>query len=240
MPCGTNALVEAALAAGDLVARIEEAGGGREELVIRRGAERLLLARLADVPLTFGGHARFQVGNLLAAALAAFTQHVPLETIRHGLMTFAPSASRTPGRLNVIETVRGRVVLDYAHNAAAIAGLLDFVRRMPATRRLALLSVPGDRRDEDLREVGRLCAGLDLAIFKEHADYRRGRAAGEAAHIMADGARSAGVPRDRVWSFDDEEDAVAAALDVMQPGDVVVLIADDASAVREQLRPYVS
>jgi UDP-N-acetylmuramyl tripeptide synthase len=57
---------------------------------------------------------------------------------------------------------------------------------------------------------------------------------------MADGARSAGVPSDRVWSFDDEADAVAAALDVMQPGDVVVLIADDASAVREQLRPYVS
>jgi cyanophycin synthetase len=237
MPPGTNALVESARAAGGLVACLDVADAG-EELVIHRGAERLPLARLADVPLAFGGHARFQIGNLLAAALAAFTQHVPLETIRHGLMTFAPSASRTPGRLNVIETVRGRVVLDYAHNAAAIAGLLDFVRRMPAARRLALLSVPGDRRDEDLGEIGRLCAGLDLAIFKEHADYRRGRPAGETARIMADGARSAGVPRDRVWWFEDERDAVAAALNVMQPGDVVVLVADDASAVREQLRPY--
>jgi cyanophycin synthetase len=240
LPPGTNALVESALAAGGLVARLEGAGETGEELVLRHGTERLLLGRLADVPLAFGGHARFQIGNLLAAALAAFTQHVPLETIRRGLMTFAPSASRTPGRLNVIETARGRVVLDYAHNAAAIAGLLDFVRRMPASRRLALLSVPGDRRDEDLCEIGRLCVGLDLAIFKEHAHYRRGRAAGEATRIMAGGARSAGLPPDRIWSFDDEEDAVAAALDVMRPGDVVVLIADDASAVREQLRPYLT
>jgi pyruvoyl-dependent arginine decarboxylase len=55
---------------------------------------------------------------------------------------------------------------------------------------------------------------------------------------MAEGARSAGMPPDRVWSFDDEAAAVAAAMDVMQPGDVIVLIADDAAAVREQLRPH--
>jgi cyanophycin synthetase len=237
MPPGTNALVESQLEAGGPVARLEGTDAA-EELVVHRGGERLLLARVADVPLSFGGHARFQIGNLLAAALAALLQDVPLDTVRHGLMTFTPSASRTPGRLHVMEPGRGRVLLDYAHNAAAIAGLLDFVHRMPARRRLALLGVPGDRRDEDLHEVGRLCAGLDLAIFKEHAHYRRGRAPGEAARIMADGARSAGMPPDRIWSFDDEAAAVAAALDVMQPEDVIVLIADDAAAVREQLRPY--
>jgi cyanophycin synthetase len=239
MPPGTNPLVESHLAAGGLVARVEGTDHS-EVLVIQRGAERLLLGRVAEVPLTFGGHARFQIGNLLAAALAAFTQDVPLDAIRHGLMTFAPSASRTPGRLNVIETVRGRVMIDYAHNAAAIAGLLDFVRRLPAGRRMALLGVPGDRRDEDLREVGRLCAGLDLAVFKEHAHYRRGRPPGEAARIMAEGARAAGMPADRVRSFDDEAAAVAATLEVMQAGDVVAIIADDAAAVREQLRPYLT
>ncbi|HEY2067219.1 MAG TPA: Mur ligase family protein, partial [Gemmatimonadaceae bacterium] len=238
MPTGTNPLVESHLESGGTVARLEGTDEVSEELVIRRGAERLSLGRLVDFPLAFGGHARFQIGNLLAAALAALVQGVPLETIRHGLSTFAPSASRTPGRLNVIETTRGRVVLDYAHNAAAITGLLDFVRRLPADRRMALLGVPGDRRDEDLREVGRLCAGLDLAIFKEHPHYRRGRPPGEIARMMADGALSAGMPPDRVWSFDDEAKAVTAALGVMQRGDVVALIADDAVAVREQLRPY--
>jgi cyanophycin synthetase len=234
----TNALVEAHLAAGRPLARLEGADETSEALVLYRGGERLPLARLVDVPLAFGGHARFQIGNLLAAALATLVQGVPIDTIRRGLLTFAPSASRTPGRLNVIETVRGRVVLDYAHNAAAIAGLLDFVRRLPADRRMAMLGVPGDRRDEDLREVGRLCSGLDLAIFKEHADYRRGRPPGEAARMMAEGALSAGMPPDRVWSFDEEASAVVALLDVMRAGDVVALIADDAASVREQLRPY--
>jgi cyanophycin synthetase len=239
MPSGTNPLVELHLAAGGMIARVEGMDDA-EELVIRQDSQWLRLGRVAEVPLSFGGHARFQIGNLLAATLAAFTQGVPLDTIRRGLMTFAPSASRTPGRLNMIATTRGRVLLDYAHNAAAIAGLLDFVRRMPAGRRMALLGVPGDRRDEDLREVGRLCAGLDLAVFKEHADFRRGRAPGETARIMAEGALSAGMPLDRVWSFDEEAAAVAATLEVMQAGDVVALIADDAAAVREQLRPYVA
>ena len=238
LPVGANPVVELHLAAGGIIARVEETDDGAEELVIRQGSQRLTLGPVADVPLSFGGHARFQIGNLLAAALAGFTQGVPLDTIRRGLMSFAPSASRTPGRLNVIETVRGRVLLDYAHNAAAIAGLLDFVRRLPANRRMALLGVPGDRRDADLREVGRLCAGLDLAVFKEHEDYRRGRPPGETARIMADGALSAGMPADRVRSFDDEAPAVAATLEMMQPGDVVALIADDADAVREQLRPF--
>jgi cyanophycin synthetase len=238
-PSGTNRIVESHLSSGGIVARVEGAGAD-EALVLREGVVRVELARLADVPLTFGGAARFQVGNVLAAAAATYALGIPADVIRGALMTFAPSASRTPGRLNVLETTRGRVILDYAHNAAAIAGLLDFVHRMPAKRRIALLGVPGDRRDEDLREIGRLAAGLDLVIFKEHVHYRRGRAIGEAARIMAEGALAAGAPPSQVLTFDDEPGAVDAALATMASGDLVVIVADDTAAVLAQLRPHLT
>ncbi|MDB4878650.1 MAG: cphA, partial [Gemmatimonadetes bacterium] len=236
---GESVHVEAHLAAGGIVARPEMVDG-RERLVVRQGARRTDLGEVAEIPLTFGGLARFQVQNVLAASTAAWVQGVPDEQIVAGLRSFRPSSAVTPGRLNVVETTRGRVLLDYAHNAAAIAGLFEFVRAMPAGRRMALLSAPGDRRDEDLREIGRLAEGLDLVVMKEHPAYRRGRATGEIARIMADGLRATGTPESRIVTFDDEPEAVAHVMSLMQPGDVVIIIADDTSAVMRQLEPILA
>jgi cyanophycin synthetase len=201
--------------------------------MIRHGTNSVRLAAVREVPLTFGGAARFQLQNLLAASAVAYVQGMPAERIREGLLGFVPSVTRTPGRLNVIETARGRVILDYAHNAAAIAGLLDFVVGMPAERRMAIIGVPGDRRDEDLREVGRLAARMDYVIFKEYERYRRGRPAGEGARLLAEGLLATGFPPERVATFNEESDAVAHVIDVMRPGDVVVIIADGPSVLQQ-------
>ncbi|MDB4881305.1 MAG: cphA [Gemmatimonadetes bacterium] len=223
---------------GGIAARVERDEHDEEQLVIRVGEERHVLASLREVPLTFGGAARFQVGNILAASAVAYVQGMSAEQIRRGLLGFVPSAARTPGRLNVFETSLGRVIIDYAHNAAAIAGLLDFVVQLPAEHRMAILSVPGDRRDEDLREIGALAARMDYVIFKEHERYRRGREPGEAARMLAEGLLATGFPAERVAHFDDERDAVAHAIGVMRHGGVVAIMADDGLAVLEQLRPY--
>jgi cyanophycin synthetase len=233
-PRGESAEVEAHLAAGGVVARVESVEG-REHLCILDGGRTVDLGAADEVPLTFGGLARFQVQNVLAASTAAYVQGVTPDEIRRGLATFLPSTASTPGRLNMIETPRGRVLLDYAHNPAAIAGLFGFVRAMPARRRMALLSAPGDRRDDDLREIGRLADGLDLVIMKEHAVYRRGRAPGAIAELMAEGLRATGFPDDRILTFTEEHDAVAHVMSVMEPGDIVIIIADDTKAVAAQL-----
>jgi cyanophycin synthetase len=237
-PAGASAVVEDHLRRGGIVARIE-LEDGQESFVVRDGEERHVLATVSDVPLTFGGLARFSVANVLAAACAAYVQGLTRSQIREGLLGFVPSAGSTPGRLNVIETTRGRVLIDYAHNAAAIEALLAFVQATPASRRMALLSAPGDRRDEDLREIGRLAAGLDLVIVKEHEVYRRGREPGEINRVMTEGLVAAGQPPEATASFTEEHDAVEHVLSVMRPGDVVVIIADDTDAVMEQLQPYV-
>jgi cyanophycin synthetase len=231
--------VKAHLDAGGMALMVEESVDG-EQIVIREGARRVEVARVADVPLTFGGRARFQVENALAAVAAVHAQGLPLERIREGLRTFVPSAAMTPGRLNVVETTRGRVILDYAHNVAAIRGILEFVAAPPAGRHLALIGAPGDRRDDDLRAIGALAVVMDHAIFKEHEHYRRGRAPGEGARALVDGFLEAGGRPDRVSSFAEEHEAVAHALAIMQPGDVAVIIADDVAAVMEQLRPHLT
>jgi cyanophycin synthetase len=95
-----------------------------------------------------GGAAKFQRENILAAILAAYVQGMRYDDIRAGLLSFFPSPSLTPGRLNLIRVGAGRVLVDYAHNPAAIAGLLEFVAGLDANRRIGMICLQsaGSRR----------------------------------------------------------------------------------------------
>ncbi|HEU4452092.1 MAG TPA: cyanophycin synthetase, partial [Longimicrobium sp.] len=175
----------------------------------------------------------------LAAIAAAHGCGMEIDRIREGVLSFVSSAASTPGRMNVLRTARGRVIVDYAHNPAAVAALVEMARRLDAGRRIGVLTMPGDRRDDDLRELGRAAATLDFVIAKEHPAYARGRAPGEVARLIREGLEAGGLPADRHESVLDETEAVARALDMMEDGDVVVIVADDTDAVLAQVQPLV-
>jgi cyanophycin synthetase len=210
--------------------------------VIRRGrrsGERIVVAAVEEVPLTLGGAARFQLENLLAAVAAADAQGMAPEAIREGLGTFVPSSASTPGRLNVLRTDRGTVVVDYAHNPAAVRAIVDFALRLRARRTIGVVTMPGDRRDDDLRALGETAARLDHVIVKEHPKYRRGRPPGAVARLISEGLEAGGLPADRRETVLAEPEAVARALDLMEEGDLVVIVADDTDAVLAQVQPLV-
>jgi len=229
-PEGENPEFERHLSRNGIGARIE-----KDMFVIRRGRLRIPIATLRDVPLMMGGAARFQRENILAAILAAYVQGMRYDDIRAGLLSFFPSASLTPGRLNLMRVGTGRVLVDYAHNPAAIAGLLEFVAGLDANRRIGIVTAPGDRRDEDLMTVGRLASRLDHVIVRDDK-YRRGRAPGEISRIISAGLREAGMPDDRIEVVLDERAALESALARMRENDLIVVLADDLNAVLEHLR----
>jgi cyanophycin synthetase len=230
-PGRSNALIEKHVEEGGTAATIEE-----DTFVVRRGRLCIPIASAADVPLTLGGAARFQYGNILAAIAAAFVQGMRYEDIRSGLLSFFPSPSLTPGRLNLLRVRQGQVLVDYAHNPPAVEGLMDLVRRMPANRRIGVVTAPGDRRDEDLRDVGRRCAGLDYVILKED-ENRRGRQPGEIVRVIGEGLAEVGIGGDRVETVFSEGEAVAHAVEQMRDRDLVVVLVDDVAGVLAQLRP---
>ena len=231
-PVGENDAFEEHLERGGIGARIED-----ETFVIRRGRLRIPIAGLREVPLMMGGAARFQQGNILAAIATAYVQGVRYDTIRAGLLSFFPSPSMTPGRLNLLRIGEARVLVDYAHNAAAVEGLMEMVANIPARRRIGVVTAPGDRRDEDIRNVGRLSAGLDRVIVKEDAD-RRGRAPGEVSGLVIEGLREGGMHGDQIEVVEDELDAVSRAVAELGEGDLVVVLADDVPAVLARIRPH--
>ena len=60
---------------------------------------------------------------------------------------------QAPGRTNIYNEHPFRVILDYAHNPAAVKAMCELVDRFEAEgQTIVVLAAPGDRRDEDIRD----------------------------------------------------------------------------------------
>jgi cyanophycin synthetase len=233
-PEGDSEEFENHLMRNGIGARIEN-----DTFVIRRGRLRIPIAPVREVPLMLGGAAKFQRENILAAIATAYVQGMRYDDIRAGLLSFFPSPSLTPGRLNLMRVHNGRVLVDYAHNAAAIRGLMEFVQSIDANRRIGVVTAPGDRRDDDLRAVGRLAASLDYVIVKEDL-HRRGREPGRIADLIVDGLRDGGLIENQYETIFDEQDAITRAMQRMKDNDLVIILADDVNASLGLVRQYSS
>jgi cyanophycin synthetase len=231
-PEGESEEFETHLTRNGIGARIEN-----DTFVIRRGNLRIPIAPVREVPLMLGGAAKFQRENILAAIATAYVQGMRYDAIRAGLLSFFPSPSLTPGRLNLLRVPKGRVLVDYAHNAAAIKGLMEFVQNIDANKRIGVVTAPGDRRDEDLRNVGRLASCLDYVIVKED-QYRRGREMGHIADLIVDGLREGGLRDGQYETIFDEPQAISRAMAQMKDNDLVVVLADDVKGSIDLVRQF--
>ncbi len=193
----------------------------------------LLLA--THVPATFEGRARVNIANAMAAASAALADDVSLDYIRQALRTFTSSFYQTPGRFNLLDMGGKRVVVDYCHNLAGLEAMADFVKRMESDRTVAVISMPGDRSDEDMKAFGDLAGKTFNQIVIREDDNTRGRKPGEIADILATSATEGGLDAEKISIVLDEMEAVQKALDVSDKTDLVVLMVDKPVKVWELL-----
>jgi cyanophycin synthetase len=230
-----NPLVERWIQRGRKAVVLERQPGGGEMIVLREGRRSSQIAWVHLIPATFEGLARANVQNALAAAAAAHAAGAHVHDIRQGLRNFHPSFHEAPGRLNLVELHGVKVIVDYAHNPHSLAMAGDFVERLTAAggngqergRRIAVIASPGDRRDEDMRELGRVAARLfDIIIVREDAN-KRGRQRGEIAGRVIEGVRAESDGRVQHSEIVvDEAPAIEAALKLAKPGDVLLLCVD--------------
>jgi cyanophycin synthetase len=233
-PEGENDAFEQHIALGGIGARMESG-----TFVIRRGRLRIPVVPVREVPLMMGGAAGFQRANILAAIATAYVRGVRYDSIRAGLLSFFPSPTMTPGRLNLLQVHDARVLVDYAHNEDAVRGLIDLVMQMPARRRIGVIGAPGDRRDEDVRALARLGASLDRVVIKEDADLR-GRRPGEVAELLRQGLREGGMADGGMEVILPEADAVRAAMSRLEPGDLLLILAESVKGVLAEVQPRAS
>jgi len=210
------------------------------DIIIHDDGDAIHLMPTAEIPATFDGLAEFNVQNALGAIAMAYAQGIPPIVIRRALSTYTTSFEHNPGRLNVFDGHGFRVILDYAHNPAGLRALGDLILKMrPRHRRvIGMINIPGDRRDEDMREMGALATRyFDEIVFREDP-ARRGRRPGEIIELLVEGALAAGFSEDRIRRVMNEEDAAPVCLQMARPGDLVVLTPTEVEAMWQQVLDF--
>ena len=204
-------------------------------ITINKGGWKIRIEKVVNIPLTFSGKAAFNIQNVLPAALTAFLQNVELEDIRLGLQTFTPSPAQTPGRMNLFKFKDFTVLLDYAHNPSGMAAIGNFLEKTEGYPKVGIISGTGDRRDEDLIELGKVSAQIfDEIILRQDAELR-GREPGELIDLLKEGIREVDDKKP-VKVVPDEKEAVISAVRNAKKGAFIVVIGDAISEVIKLIR----
>ncbi|MDP9133777.1 MAG: Mur ligase family protein [Actinomycetota bacterium] len=214
-----------------LLAAHRQAGGATAgvragRLVLARHGTENDLGAIDAMPLAAGGHSLFNVSNLATAALGAAGLGVEPATIAAVFARFGADPADNAGRLMRYELGGLNLIVDFAHNPTALAGLVDFAQHLRSGGRLALLlGQAGNREDTDIDRLAAVAAAArpDFIVVKELTSYLRGRGSGEVPAILRGALARAGVAEASIADAGDEDDAVHKALAWARPGDVLVL-----------------
>ena len=184
-----------------------------------------VICAAAEVPITMEGAATHNTANALAAAALTDRLGIPMAEIRAGLTTM--SQDDNPGRSNIYMADGVSVLVDFAHNPAAMQALFDMAKAIPAKRRVLSFGQAGDRTDDLIRQLARnaWAIGLDKIIVSELEVYWRGREYGDVFALIKDELLRCGATEDQILHFMTEDESLDAALEWAQEGDLVIMLA---------------
>jgi cyanophycin synthetase len=196
-------------------------------ITLLKGHWKLRVEKVINIPLTFSGRAAFMIQNVLAAALSTYILHgVSIEDIKFGLSSFVPSVTQTPGRLNMIDVGNFTVLIDFAHNPAGMEALAKFVEKLPNKIKTGVIGGTGDRRDEDIHNLGKAAARMLTNIIVREDESLRGREEGIIPQILIEGIKGE-KPDVPIKIIEDEVEAINFALKNAKKNELLVMLPDN-------------
>ncbi|HEY8688648.1 MAG TPA: cyanophycin synthetase [Chitinophagaceae bacterium] len=196
-------------------------------VTIMKGTWKIRIEKVTEIPITFGGKAAHNIMNTLPSILACYLfKNIKVEDIRNALHTFVPSSSQTPGRLNLFHFKNFKFLVDFAHNPAGLNLLCDFVNQLDSTYKVGIISGTGDRRDDDIREIGRISAkNFDEIVIRQDRNLR-GRTAEEIINLLVEGINESKQKDIPLTIIQDEKAAILYAYKHVRPGAIVTIMCD--------------
>ncbi|OYU85662.1 MAG: cyanophycin synthetase [Flavobacterium sp. BFFFF2] len=194
-------------------------------ITIKKGEWKIRIEKATHVPLTMGGKARFMIANVLAASLASYLYGFKTDDISLSLQTFIPSAAQTPGRMNIFDFKKFKVLIDFAHNPAGYRAVEDYLSSVEATKKIGIIAGVGDRRDEDIRECATIAARMFDHIIIRQEKHLRGRTEEEIIGLIMEGIQAANRPVTHEI-INKEVEAVKHAISTAQDGAFITALSD--------------
>ncbi|HZK33005.1 MAG TPA: Mur ligase family protein, partial [Tissierellaceae bacterium] len=206
-------------------------------IILQKKGQSFSVANILDIPITFGGKAGFNIENALAAVAATSALGLNVSEIKKGLISFNPSIDQIPGRMNIIDIDDFKVVIDYGHNPGAVIATGEFLKTLMPGKIIRMASSVGNRRREDIIELGVALANYYNHVIICDPDPRE-KEIGETAEVLREGLLKGGFKMDMISMVLNEREATIVALDMARKGDLVVLQVDDLNQVIEDVLAY--
>lgn len=190
----------------------------REVELSTTGVRGVLSTPRGDLPFTSPLLGRYNLSNLLAAAVAAETLELP-----HAAVAAAFASQRpVPGRMEPVD--RGQpfaVYIDYAHTDAALDAALRSAREMVGVERVAVVFGCGGDRDPGKRPMMGKVAGELADLVIATSDNPRSEDPLAILAAVEEGLQASGNPRYRL--VPDRRAAIREAVAAAGPGWAVIV-----------------
>ena len=196
-------------------------------VTILKGNWKIRVEKVVDIPITYGGKATHNIMNTLPAILATYLyRNIKVADIKDALETFIPSPTQTPGRLNLFKFKNFDFLVDFAHNQAGLLLLSDFIGKMEGSPKVGIISGTGDRRDEDIRDIGKISAGCFDEIIIRQDKNLRGRTAQEIVNLLVEGINQTKTKDIPITIIFNEKEAITFAYENAKPGSLITIMCD--------------
>lgn len=193
-----------------------------ENIIYYDGKNKNIVSKIKDFKFTHEGKSKTNINNVLVSIAAIFTIHENLSEVVHALKDVECDINNNLGRQNILDIGDFKIILDYGHNPEAFEEVFCLAKNLKKNNIISIVSSPGDRLDEYIKELGRIAGkNSDTIIIKETFD-RRGRKDLELTNLIKSGIEETSNKSVEVLSIVDEEKAVEKALSIAKNGDVIV------------------
>ena len=208
----------------------------RGMILLCQGSKSSRICSVKQVPVTWDGKAKHNIHNVLASVAAGWALGLSAVAIQTSLQNFSSDAENNRGRLNLYELNGVRVFVDYGHNAAGIQEVAKTLQQFKGGSLVGCITVPGDRPDESVREIGRIAArSFKRLIIREDADLR-GRKPGEIAQLLYDEAVQSGMNPNKIEVILSEIEAFRKGVDSCISGDTFVMFYENLDPIEAEIR----
>jgi cyanophycin synthetase len=206
-------------------------------ITIKKGDWKIRVQRTILIPLTFGGTVPFMIENVMAATLATYLWGFKTDDIQTSLQTFIPSAAQTPGRMNIFEFRDFRFMIDFAHNPDGYNGIKYFLQHIDSPLKIGIIAGTGDRRDEDIIELGKISAEMFDYVILRQEKHLRGRTEENILGLLIEGIKSVD-PNKPYETIPKEVDAIKHAMSLAKPGTFITALSDVIDNAIETVQNY--
>lgn len=226
-----NPRIKAHCAAGGLATVFENGF-----VTIMKGNWKIRVMAVKDIPLTYEGKAVHNIANCLPAVMATYLyRDITIDDIKLGLQTFMPGEALTPGRLNFFHFKNITFLADFAHNPHGLKLLCDFVSKLDYKTKVGVISGTGDRRDEDIMELGEISAQYFDQIIIRCDKNLRGRTADEIIGLLKAGIEKVN-PKIPTLTIANENEALEYIYANQVPGALYTVMCDVVAGALDKIK----